>query len=107
MSRMVGIDLVHIPEFEKQLETGGKTFIQKAFQINELKNRRPEHLAGLWAAKEAVMKAATITPKQLVDVRIARDKQGKLRASAGFESFAISIAHHGDYAVAVAIKVNR
>lgn len=101
---MIGVDLVFIPEFEKQLETGGSAFIQKAFRMEEMKNRRPEHLAGLWAAKEAVAKAAPELPEKWTDIVISHDSQGKPHAKLRDQAFDISIAHHGEYAVAVAIK---
>ena len=102
---MVGIDLVFVPEFQAQLQVGGDTFIEKAFQIAEYARKEPEHLAGLWAAKEAVCKAMDTPPKSWLDIQISHDASGKPHATVGGESFAISIAHHGEYAVAVAQKV--
>lgn len=105
MLYMVGIDLVFIPEFQKQLDSEGLTFLEKAFSLSEIKNRQTEHLAGLWAAKEAVMKAAPTMPKKLTDIVIKSDASGKPHAQVGSQEFAISIAHHGDYAVAVALRI--
>lgn len=105
MLDMIGIDLVFIPEFQKQLDIEGTAFIQKAFRLSEIKNRQIEHIAGLWAAKEAVMKAATITPKKWTDIVIESNSSGKPHAKVGSQQFAISIAHHGDYAVATALQL--
>jgi phosphopantetheine--protein transferase-like protein len=102
---MVGIDLVFIPEFQKQLDTGGHAFLQKAFRLSEMKNHQTEHLAGLWAAKEAVIKASEVTPKKWTDIHIGHDENGKPSAAVGVQKFALSIAHHGDYAVAVAQRI--
>lgn len=104
---MVGVDLVYIPEFQKQLAAGGSAFIQKSFHVSEMKNRQPEHLAGLWAAKEAVVKAAEPAPEKWADIVISRDANGKPSAKLGAQEFAVSIAHHGDYAVAVAYRTNQ
>lgn len=101
---MLGIDLVYIPEFQKQLASGGPAFLDRTFRISEMKNRHPEHLAGLWAAKEAVVKAADRAPDQWTDIVISHDRSGKPQARVGGQIFEISIAHHGDYAVAVAYR---
>ena len=63
----VGTDLVHIPDFEAQLDQPGTVFAQRAFTARELrearrraqaKGSRPaQHLAARWAAKEAFIKA--------------------------------------------------
>jgi phosphopantetheine--protein transferase-like protein len=103
---MIGIDLVFIPEFQQQLDSGGKTFIDKAFNMSELKNHKTEHLAGLWAAKEAVIKAAPETPKKMTDIVISHDGSGKPAAKFNSDHYEISIAHHGDYAIAVAHKAD-
>jgi phosphopantetheine--protein transferase-like protein len=103
---MIGIDLVFIPEFEKQLETGGRGFMEKAFLTSEMKNRKTEHLAGLWAAKEAVAKASTQKAEKWTDIVISRNAEGKPKATFLSEIFEISIAHHGDYAVAVAHRLD-
>jgi phosphopantetheine--protein transferase-like protein len=105
MLGMVGIDLVYIPEFQKQLDIEGKAFMEKAFLLSEIKNRKVEHLAGLWAAKEAVMKAALVTPKKWTDIVISADASGVPHAKVGSQKFAISIAHHADYAVAIALRI--
>jgi phosphopantetheine--protein transferase-like protein len=102
---MIGVDLVYIPEFQKQLDSEGKAFMEKAFVLSEIKNRKTEHLAGLWAAKEAVMKAALVTPKKLTDIVIASDRSGMPHARVGSQKYAISISHHADYAIAVALRI--
>ncbi|TFH53953.1 holo-ACP synthase [Actinomyces viscosus] len=63
----VGADLVHVPDFETQLNQPGTVFAQQAFTARELrearrraqeKGSRPaQHLAARWAAKEAFIKA--------------------------------------------------
>lgn len=104
---MIGIDLVHIPEFQRQLDAGGPHLLEKMFIRLELENRSIEHLAGLWAAKEAVMKAASEPPLRMTDVVITHDSSGRPHASFAARSFDVSISHHGDYVVAVALGVER
>lgn len=101
---MVGVDLVHISEFQKQLITGGATFLQKAFNESELGKEDADHLAGVWAAKEAVVKAGGLKIAHWTDIHITYDTSGRPSATVGDEQYDISIAHHGDYAVAVAMK---
>lgn len=103
---MLGVDLVYIPEFKKQLELGGNSFIHKTFNDGEINSSKIEHLAGLWAAKEAVVKASLKPVRKLTDVKINHDKSGKPSASTNQVKFEISIAHDGDYAVAVAYRLN-
>ena len=101
---MVGIDLVHIPEFQQQLKTAGKKMVDLTFNPSELTSMKIEHLAGVWAAKEAVIKASDRVPKKLTDILISYDQAGKPSAKVDGISYAVSISHHGDYAVAVAVR---
>jgi phosphopantetheine--protein transferase-like protein len=102
---MVGIDLVFIPEFRRQLEVSAGKILQSAFRPSEITGREPEQLAGLWAAKEAVAKAAVEAPKKWTDIVITHDPSGKPHAKVGAQEFAISISHHGDYAIAIAYRI--
>lgn len=99
---MLGIDLVNIPEFTQRLAAGGDAFLKKAFRPEERQNHTPEHLAGLWAAKEAIIKAGALEGGSWLMIRISHEPSGKPHAFVGTQEYDISIAHHGDYAVAVA-----
>ena len=101
---MIGIDLVYLPEFQRQLNIGGSELLQKTFNSSEITNHSTEHLAGLWAAKEAVIKAALETPNKMTDIVITYNDAGKPTAKIGAQEYAISISHHGEYAVAVAYR---
>lgn len=103
---MIGIDLVNIPEFEKQIELGGEKLLRRAFNSKELESKDLAHLAGVWAAKESVIKAANIEISKLTDIKITYDANSKPCATVKRLRFEISIAHHGDYAVAVAKDIN-
>jgi phosphopantetheine--protein transferase-like protein len=102
---MIGIDLVSIVEFQRQLDLGGESFLRKAFTDSELENRQVSHVAGLWAAKEAVVKAAGIPAAKLTDVVVSYDASGRPHGTLDTHHFELSISHHGDYAVAVALMV--
>lgn len=100
---MIGIDLVHIPEFKHQLAVGGDSFLSRAFHPEEQADSRAEHLAGLWAAKEAVMKAAGLPVGGWLAITIKRGERGQPVAHVDGQTLDISITHHGEYAVAVAV----
>jgi phosphopantetheine--protein transferase-like protein len=101
---VLGIDLVFIPEFRERVEISGGEILRRAFQPSEMNGQQLEHLAGLWAAKEAVVKAAPIVPTKWTDIVITHDDSGRPSARLRSMEFAISISHHGDYAVAVAMR---
>lgn len=96
-----------IPEFREQLEVSAGGIIQRAFSSSEINSQETEHLAGLWAAKEAVAKAAVSAPNKWTDIIITHDSSGKPHATIGMQEFALSISHQGDYAVAVAFRIEQ
>lgn len=102
---MVGIDLVSVEEFSRQLDLGGEAFLTRAFRPAELARRDATHLAGLWAMKEAVVKAASTPIATLTDIVIVHDESGRPHATVGERRYEVSVAHHGEYAVAIAIEV--
>lgn len=101
---MIGVDLVCVSEFRRQLEIGGDAFLRRAFDDAELADGDAERLAGLWAAKEAVIKASSRPLASPRDVVISHAQSGRPLATTATGSFHVSIAHHGDYAVAVAME---
>lgn len=100
---MIGVDLVYIPEFVKQIKLGGKVFLNRAFDDSELSNDSA-HLAGIWAAKEAVIKAIGYPKLELKKVELKYSKNGQPSAICQKKLFEISISHHGDYAIAIATE---
>ena len=74
---MIGADLVNTAEFERQIQHGDKTFLQKTFTASELRDQRVHHLAGLWAAKEAVIKAAGAVPQKMTEILVPFDSPGR------------------------------
>lgn len=55
MKTKIGIDIVYIPRFKALMQN--KSFINKVFHASEIQDYRPEHLAGIFAAKEAFFKS--------------------------------------------------
>jgi hypothetical protein len=74
---VIGIDLVDIEEFRRQLLLGGERFLRRAFHEHELVDQDAARLAGLWAPKEAVVKASLTPPGRFADVTIANDGSGR------------------------------
>jgi len=53
----VGLDLVHLPDFERQLADPASTFVDGVFTPGEQVRNHPRSLAARYAAKEAFIKA--------------------------------------------------
>ena len=101
----IGIDLVNIAEFQTRLEQSGG--VEKVFIGSELaENPKLESLAGIFAAKEAFMKALG----RKIDWRevwIEKDASGKpvvrsLHLGAE-QNASVSISHDGAYAIAAVV----
>lgn len=111
MAYTVGIDVVHIPKFERTIQKG-KEMVERMFSPEELKVfGTVESLAGAFAAKEAVMKA--VSPLRLAtrDIGIIKNKENRpsavCNALRGTHTLDVSISHDGEYAVAVCIAEKR
>ena len=103
----IGIDLVKIDRIniynESFLE---KVLSKEEFKIFESENKKEEFLAGRYALKEAIIK--TFEGKKVVlmnEINIRKDENGV--PSCEYENYNIigSISHDGEYAVAVAIRM--
>jgi holo-[acyl-carrier protein] synthase len=117
----IGNDIVEITRIKRLLERYPHRFLNRVFSPNEqeycLKRKEPAlHLAGRFAAKEAIVKALGIGFSQglsWLDMEIRHDANGK--PTVFFSSFAnrllnnplilISISHCREYATAVAIHI--
>lgn len=109
MRARIGVDLVHIPKMVELMEDGA--FLGRAFQPSEIQDRRPERLAGILAAKEALFKALG-TPRHWLEAEVEWNPAGRpqLRIAreatpSGLLSLDLSIAHEGEYAVAAVIAL--
>ena len=112
---MTGIDLVKISRIALAAKRGA--FLQRAFTDKERayyleKGEKIETLAGMYAAKEAVVKALGTGFKSIRpdDIEIIHDGNGAPRAvlsqiaaqKTGVSKMEVSITHEGDFAFAVA-----
>lgn len=110
MEIKVGCDLVHLPKFQEAAQKGGKRFLEKTFTSHELSHAAsPESLAGIFAAKEAVIKALGLNIGDWQGVEIVKHPSTRPLARV-FElkkykvlTHDLSISHNGEYAFAVAV----
>ena len=104
----IGIDLVYIPEFQRRVGQNGG--VEMVFTASELaQNQKVESLAGIFAAKEASMKALG---KKIDwhEVWIEKAASGQpflaSLALAPNQRASVSISHDGDYAIAIVLVCN-
>jgi len=105
-----GVDLVRIDRLA--VLSTNERFLRRVFASSELDDPRPAHLAGVFAAKEAVFKALNVTPRWQ-SVTIARGSDGRPRVlidaperdGPRLRALDVSISHEGAFAVAVAVAV--
>jgi len=119
----LGLDLVEIERMSDILRRNGARFLDRVLHADDDRSRfdraeGPTHLAGLFAAKEAVMKAlgTGMAGANFADIRVRhRDSgqpyvelEGKARAKAdelGIAAWEISISHSRTTAAAVAVAL--
>ena len=108
-----GVDITEVRRIRQAVERWGDDFLRRVFTEEELKNAENrtslyQHLAGRFAAKEAVFKAAGDSGISWQDIQISNDRQGKpicvFRNGKGKNmDVCISISHVKTYAVASAV----
>ncbi len=116
-----GVDIVKVERISKNLDKHRDSFLKKICTPGEIsyieeKNYRPETVAGLFAAKEAVSKMLgtgigqvgfkDIEVKHLESGKPYVDIMGKLEEKMqdlGIDNIELSISHEKDYALAFAI----
>ena len=108
-----GVDITEVKRLRQAVEKWGKEFLNRVFTQDELENAKTrgglyQHLAGRFAAKEAVFKALGDKGLNWKDVQILNDKEGKpycviLNGPGKKADVHISISHVKNYAVASAI----
>lgn len=110
----MGIDLIGITKVEKILQRHGEKFLEKVFTDDEIKyieekHFMPQTVAGIYAAKEAMLKelGTGIGEYSLKDVEVFHDEKGRPYGKSGEKLFDISISHEGDYGVAVAVLMEK
>ena len=106
---MIGIDVVDVTRFTAVVERSPR-FVERFFTASERARCQedadpPRHLAGIFAAKEATMKALGTVPAVAYARRIEISHEPTGAPVATFEDrrVQVSISHDGGVAVAVAL----
>jgi len=109
----IGIDITEVTRLRKAIEKWGDSFSNRIFSEKELaiakeKINKFQHLAGRFAAKEAIFKAAGDPTIGFKDIEILNNNTGKpccsFRNGKGKNIFIdVSISHVKTYAVANAV----
>lgn len=106
-----GIDIVSLERFARTLKAGGEDLAVKLFCQGELRrNTTTEQLAGVFAAKEAFLKAhGADIPINFREIEIKEDRHGRPYyiepndILSSYKQVSLSISHDGMYAVASCI----
>ena len=104
----IGTDIVFLPRFEKIFRENKEHFLQNVFCKEELESANVQRLAGIFASKEATIKALGIKVGRWQEICVAHKESGKpylatfpqeTKARATWKHD-LTIAHDGDYAIA-------
>ena len=108
-----GVDITEVRRLRQAVEKWGAEFLNRVFTKDELENAKSrgslyQHLAGRFAAKEAVFKALGDEGLTWRDVQILNDAEGKpccriLNGRGKKIDIHVSISHVKNYAVASAV----
>jgi len=101
MSAKIGCDIVDISRFRKVIAHGGEALSEVLFHQNERKNTTIKGLAGIFAAKEAVIKTCNLPPLSWLNIEITHDENGRPKCRQVSD---LSISHDGNIAMAVALQ---
>ena len=98
MKIKTGCDIVEI----KRILNLDSKVLNKIFHKSELKNKKPQTLAGIFAAKEACKKVFNELGWKDIEVKKKRNGKPSLILNKGRDiiSHDLSISHDGDYAIA-------
>ncbi len=108
--KSLGIDIVSIKRIENIYKKFGNNFLKKILnpyemkEIEKIKNkkRKIEKIAGIFAAKEAIIKCLN-KKIYLNEITISYTKNGKPYCKINNRNIIISISHEKSFAVAVAL----
>lgn len=105
MTIKTGVDLVYLPRFRKSLESGGTSFLQRVYVPQELVDQSPTHLAGIFAAKEAVIKTLGLPADSWHSIQVSHNLSGAPHVKfqppiSHLTHHSLSISHDGNYVIA-------
>lgn len=112
-----GVDITEVRRLRQAVEKWGDDFLRRVFTKSELENAKTkgslyQHLAGRFAAKEAIFKALGDPRLNWQEVEILNDKTGKpccaiLNNRTKKTEVHISISHVKNYATAFAVVTQK
>jgi holo-[acyl-carrier protein] synthase len=112
-----GVDITEVRRIRQAVEKWGEDFLKRVFTEAEIKNAKIktsfyQHLAGRFAAKEAIFKAVGDNQLSWQDIQIYNDPEGKpvcifLNGKGKNINVHISISHVKTYAVANAVVTKK
>ncbi|MDD2751909.1 MAG: holo-ACP synthase [Candidatus Omnitrophica bacterium] len=112
-----GVDITEVRRLRQAVEKWGEVFLDRIFTKVELENAKKrgslyQHLAGRFAAKEAIFKALGNARLGWKDVEILNDPEGRPYCKisndlARNKDVQVSISHVKNYAVANAIVTQK
>ncbi len=112
-----GVDITEVRRIRQAVEKWGDDFLERIFTKSEIKNAKSktsfyQHLAGRFAAKEAIFKAVGDNQLSWHDIQIHNDSEGKpvcvfLNGRGKDKNVCISISHVKTYAVANAVVTQK
>ena len=106
-----GIDLVYIPRLQKLIND--ENFLNRYFSQEEINyiNGNVDTLAGMYASKEAFLKAIKkgINKYNLKDIQVGHNDEGMpyivlneaIKKEIDYQDLSLSISHDNDYAIAI------
>lgn len=113
MIKGVGVDITQVMRLRQAIEKWGNEFLDRVFTKDELENAKTrgslyQHLAGRFAAKEAIFKALGNKGLNWKDIEILNDREGRpycviLNNKGKNKEIHISISHVKNYATAFAV----
>jgi holo-[acyl-carrier-protein] synthase len=112
-----GVDITEVRRIRQAVEKWGQDFLNRVFTPAEIVNAKTktslyQHLAGRFAAKEAIFKAVGDNQLSWQDIQIHNDQEGKpvclfLNGRGKNINVHISISHVKTYAVANAVVTKK
>ena len=115
MSMKIGTDIIHIHRIEKSIEKFGNKFLEKFLNVSEIALvKKPQSIAGFWAAKEAISKALGCgigAELSFHDISISKNDKGapsftlssRAQKIHNIKQSSLSISHDGGFAIAIVV----
>jgi holo-[acyl-carrier protein] synthase len=121
----IGTDIIECPRIGKMVENHGELFLRRVYTDREIRycqsrKHAIEHFAGLWAAKEAILKALGTGWSRGIswtDIEVRHGQSGQTRVLVGggakeaairrgIGDILVSISHCRTYATAYAMAIS-